>query len=294
VTDNAHPLPRSGAVFAEQVRVVGLAVRREALLLAVVLAVFGLLVLLEVGLERDGDSVPGVPVPPVLMIVLGALAPFAVWKGERVFGGAHLWTLPVERQRHALTKVLAGGVWLLIAVAGFQLWLLALGVATGGGIGEEQTRMLAGPGGRSDLRPVAWSTPWWEWLVPFSTAITCYLIGSAFMLAVRHPLRWGTAAVATLIGLQLLGELNVTRPVAHAVLEVVIESPVGMDPAMGGGESEETQRLTGREDAMGLGPEVLVIWYRLPSFGRYAPAALFWLALGALAVGLASMRHRET
>jgi hypothetical protein len=291
VTETAHPLPRASAVFVEQLRVVGLAVRREAFLLTIVLTVLGFLVLLEAWGDRD--QVPAVPMPPVLMIVLGALSPFAVWKGERVFGGGHLWTLPVERRRHALTKVLAGGVWLLVAVVGLHLWMLGVGLATGGGIGEQQTRMLVGPGGAGDLTPVEWSTPAWEWAVPFSVAITCYLIGSAFILAVKHPLRWGAAAVASFIGLQLLSELHVTAGVANAVMNTVVESPLGLDRALGGGEADETEALTGREDAMGLGPEVLVLWSRFPSLNDYAPAALFWFALAAAAVWIAASRHRE-
>lgn len=291
MTDIArHPTPAFGAVLVEQVRAVGLAVRREALVLAVVLGLIGLLILADAW--SAGEPVTGQPIPPMLMIVLGALAPFAVWKGDRAFEGAHLWTLPVERRRHALTKVLAGAMWLLAAVAGFQLWQLALALASGGSLAEPETRMLVGPGGVSDLTPVRWTPRPWEWASTFTTALTCYLIGSAFMLGVKYPLRWGTAAVAAFIALAALAESEVTGGLAKPLFEAVTMGPLGIDAATtGGGDAEETRRLTGGRDF--IGPEVLVLWTRLPSFEQWAPAALFWAALGALAVWIAASRHRE-
>ena len=291
MSDPAIPrLPGFGTVFIEQLRVVGLAVRREALLLAVGLCLIGLLVLAD--RAGDGGPVNGLPVPALAMIALGALSPFAVWKGERVFGGGHLWTLPVERRRHALIKVLAGGVWLLVAVAGVQLWILGVALATGGSVVDHETRMLVGPAGVGDLTPVPWSTQPWEWAAPFTTATTCYLIGSAFMLGVKYPLRWGTAAVAAFLALGLLAEIGLTGGLAEAVFEVVVQGPLGMDPAMGGGTAQETDHLTGGRDV--VGPEVLVIWHRLPSFERWAPAAAAWFALGAIALWVAASRHRES
>ena len=291
MSDVATPrLPAFGTVFLEQLRVVGLAVRREALIFAVGLFLIGLLILADVG--DDGGVVNGSPVPPLLMVVLGALAPFAVWKGERVFGGAHLLTLPVEGRRHALTKVLAGGVWLLVAAAAFQLWLLGLALATGGDIAETETRMLVGPGGVSDLIPVTWTTQPWQWAAPFTTVVSCYLIGSAFMLGVKYPLRWGTAAVAAFFGLALLAEAGVTGGLAEAAFRTVADGPLGIDAALvGGGDAEETEQLTGGRDF--IGPEVLVLWRRLPSAQQWGPAALFWLGLGATAVWVAASRHRE-
>ena len=286
MSDAPPALPSVGTAFAEQVRVVGLAVRREALLLTIALCLIGLVVLLEDG--RDG-GVNGLPVPALAMIALGALAPFAVWKGERVFGGGHLWTLPVKRRRHALIKVLAGGLWLLAAVAVIQLWIFGVALASGGGLVDHDVRMLVGPGG--GVTPVEWSTRPWEWAVPFTTAVTCYLIGSAFMLGVRYPLRWGTAAVAGFIGLGLLSEVGVTGGLAEALFDLVTEGPLGVDAATGGGEARETDELTGGRDV--VGPEVLVLWYELPTFAGWAPAALAWMAAGAAALLVAASRHRE-
>ena len=291
MTDTAHPLPGTAAVFAEQLRVTGLAVRREALVLTAVLSVLAAMLLFDAW--TDGDALNGLPIPPVMMIVMGALAPFAVWKGERVFGGAYLWTLPVGRRRHALIKVFAGGVWLLVAIAAIQLWILGVSLASGGDLMEHRTRMLAGPGGAADLIPVAWTPRPWEWVAPFTTGAICYLIGSAFILGVKYPLRWGTAAVALFPMLGLLSETGITGGLAEALFGAVVNGPLGIDAAMTGrGVADETERLTGGRDV--VGPEVLVIWYRLPSLGQWAPATLLWAALGALALAVGAWRHRET
>jgi hypothetical protein len=184
-------------------------------------------------------------------------------------------------------------VWLLVAVAGMQLSLLALALATGGSVVEHQTRMLVGPGGVDDLIPVAWSTQPWQWASTFTTALTCYLIGSAFMLGVKYPLRWGTAAVAAFFGLGMLAESGVAGGFAERAFDQVILGPLGIDAAtVGGGEARETRQLTGGRDF--IGPEVLVLWRTLPSFERWAPASLFWLALGGTAVTVAASRHRES
>jgi len=290
VSDIASPaLPRFGTVFVEQVRVVGLAVRRAAALLAALLAVVAVLVLID--MADSSEAANAIPTPPLVMIALGALSPFAVWKGERVFDGGHLWTLPFPRQRHALIKVAAGGLWLLVAVAAIQLWIIALAAVTGGDIGVHGTRMLMGPGGPSDVTPVAWSTQAWEWVVPFTTALTCYLIGSAFMLGVKYPLRWGTLAVAAFIALGLIAEEGLMGGLPGRLFDTVVESALGMNEAVGGGEATETDQLTGGRDV--IGPEVLVLWTRLPALERWAPAALFWLALGGGALWVAASRHRE-
>jgi hypothetical protein len=283
VTDVAHTLPRPGAVFAEQLRVVGLAVRREALALAAVLVLIGLIVFIDSW--GDGQAANGMPAPPITMIALGALAPFAVWKGEQVFGGAHMWTLPVERRLHGLSRVLAGGVWLLVAVALIQLWMLAVSLATGGVVNGEEVRMLVGPGGVEDLTPVRWSTPAWGWLTPFTTASICYLIGSAFILGVRHPLRWGVAAVAAFVGFAFITEEVLSGGVLQSVFDFITDGPVGMNEAMGIGVADEVERPDGTP---------LGLWYKLPSLRGWAPAALAWATIASAMLWAAASRHRET
>jgi hypothetical protein len=101
-----------------------------------------------------------------------------VWRGERPFGAAFLWTLPVDRRRIALARVFAGLVWLTIALAVFVSWLIALALFA-----------------HVPLRGVIAR-------VPFVATIAAYLFGSALVLGLRHPLRWlfGSAAVFLLVG----------------------------------------------------------------------------------------------
>lgn len=176
-----HPAPRGRDVVREQVRIVGLGLRREALAAAVVLGIVTLVIGIDfvhgraaTWFDSDGEW---------LGIVLGSFFfPFAIWRGERRFGPAFLWTLPVDRRRLALAKVFAGWVWLMTALIFFGVWQLALAV-------------LSGVSGVTDARIIP--------LVAFAGASTMYLFGSALVLGLRHPLRWllGTLGVLFLLGM---------------------------------------------------------------------------------------------
>jgi hypothetical protein len=110
--------------------------------------------------------------------LIAFLYPFAVWRGEKRFGPALLWTFPVERRRLALARVFAGFVWLLAGLAFFVCWLLILGFLA-----------KASPE-HTVLR------------IPFVATIAMYLFGSAVVVGLRHPLQWiiGAAGVLFLTG----------------------------------------------------------------------------------------------
>src|SRR5690606_39002395 len=98
----------------EQVRVVALALRREAMLAAAALGGVCLLTaMMGLRYNEQLDLTPDILEPTLLVAMV---LPFAVWKGDPVFGGAFLWTLPVRRQTAALAKVLAGALWLMAAM----------------------------------------------------------------------------------------------------------------------------------------------------------------------------------
>jgi hypothetical protein len=167
--------PRWRDVVLEQVRIVGLSLRREALVVAVVLVAGTFLV----GLELAGGG-PGFDSDDTFPTALVSfLYPFAVWRSEKRFGPAFLWTLPVDRRRLALAKVFAGGVWLMAALACFVAWLLALALLAHSSPGYHVAR------------------------IPFLATIAAYLFGSALVLGLRHPLRWllGGAGVLFLMGI---------------------------------------------------------------------------------------------
>ena len=169
-----HPAPRWRDVVLEQIRVVGLSLGPVALVVAAVLA-FGTVMIVG---EIIGGG-PGFDSRETLPTALIAfLYPFAVWRNEKRFGPAFLWTLPVDRPRLALAKVFAGWVWLMGGLAFFVSWLLALGLLAGA------------PAARTVSR------------IPFIATIAMYLFGSALVLGLRHPLRWlfGAAGVVSLMG----------------------------------------------------------------------------------------------
>lgn len=169
-----HLTPRWHDVVLEQVRIVGLGLRREALVVAVVLGIGAVIIGGEIAAGGPGfDSEQTFPTA-----VVSFLFPFAVWRSDKRFGPSFLWTLPVERRRLALAKVFAGGVWFMAALAFFAAWLLALGLFAGAPV--ERTIMR----------------------IPITATVAMYLFGSALVLGLRHPLRWllGTAGVLFLIG----------------------------------------------------------------------------------------------
>ncbi|HKR64838.1 MAG TPA: hypothetical protein VJZ00_13985 [Thermoanaerobaculia bacterium] len=168
-----HSTPRGRDVVLEQIRIVGLQLRREALATAVVLGLVTLPIVVAIVRGEAASWFDGNPSPPIAFIAF--VYPFAVWRGERRFGPAFLWTLPVDRRRLALAKVFAGGVWLLAALLAMALWRLTLAFAAG-----------------ATVEPAS-----------FTAVLTMYLFGTALVLGLRHPLRWllGTAAVLYLGGM---------------------------------------------------------------------------------------------
>ena len=87
--------------------------------------------------------------PSLLPGLLGALLPIAVWARDERFGPGFLWTLPVDRRSLALTKVLAGWVWLMGGVAVAAFWLLFATVAAGGSMLPPETITFTFPAGFS-------------------------------------------------------------------------------------------------------------------------------------------------
>ncbi|HEX8170786.1 MAG TPA: hypothetical protein VF824_09625 [Thermoanaerobaculia bacterium] len=166
--------PRFRDVIVEQIRVVGLSLRREVLLVAVVFVVTTLVVVRDILRGGAGfDCEVAFPTPLIAFLV-----PFAVWRGERRFGASFLWMLPVERRPLALARVFAGFVWMSATLMFFVAWLLVLGSVAHASAAETVLR------------------------IPLAATIGAYLFGSALVLGLRHPLRWliGAVAVMLLIG----------------------------------------------------------------------------------------------
>lgn len=182
VTLNATPQWRDAVL--EQVRVTGLSLRRDALVVVAAVLGFGTVMIVS-EIVSGGPGLDSYETLPTALFSF--FYPFLVWRNDNRFGPAFLWTLPVNRRRLALAKVFAGFVWLMVALAFFGTWLLALALLAD-----------ISPG-RTIMR------------IPFIATIGAYLLGSALVLGLRHAVRWtfGTAALLFLMG--MIGDI-VNRP----------------------------------------------------------------------------------
>ena len=193
-----HLTPRFRDVVREQIRIVKLNLRPVALVAVIVIAIVAVPIVMDIvrgNAESWFDSDDWSP------IGIGAfLLPFAVWRGEKRFGPASLWTLPVDRRRHAFAKVFAGWLWMIVALTAFVLW-------------ENILALIARVPNAETIQGFA-----------FIGATAMYLFGSALLLGFRHPLRWllGTAAVTILTS--NLHERYVDQALASAPVRSAIES----------------------------------------------------------------------
>jgi hypothetical protein len=286
-------------VLLEQVRVTGRALRATASIASALVALLTLWVALQ-GVSRDVDISLNAW-PTQLPGLMGALLPVAVWARDERFGPGFLWTLPVDRRRHALLKVLAGWVWLMGGVALFVLWLTAVTHTTGGRALPPETLQLvtvqiaaAGPIDPAALRTVRWAPGPLIWAVPFTAATVTYLLASAFALGSRRPVRWliGAAVayvLSTFAGQAASARLGVGWP-DHApgrLLELLVESRYGLDAVL-------TARLEslGTRTSLTTGEPVMV-WWGVPDLGDWRIATLLWTGAGLIALWAAASRHRE-
>lgn len=235
-----HPTPRWRGVVLEQVRIVGLSLRTVALVAIVVLAIVTLPVVSE--LVRGGPGLDSNDTFPTALVSF--LFPFAIWRRERHFGPAFLWTLPVDRRRLALAKVFAGWVWMMAALAVFVSWLLALALLAH--VSSVQIVMR----------------------VPFTATTAMYLLGSALVLGLRHPLRWllGTAGVFLLLG--------------------------GLSEAFGSGPSDFDALLSSSGFVSAVNGAA-AFWGSLPDEAQWAITTFLWFGAGLSALWAAASRHTE-
>jgi hypothetical protein len=290
-----HVPPRAGAVLREQVRAVGLVLRAPALAAAALLMLATVLSARQL-LEGAG---PFSFHPELSMVpgMAGLLMPLFVWRGEQRFGPGFLWTLPVDRRQHALAKVLAGWVWLMAAVALLFLWLLALTLLSGGNLlAEETLRMLPGAiAGAQGVDPAALQSLRAApqpllWLVPFTAASGTYVLASALMLGLRHPLRWLAGAV-----LAVFLFISVGQAVRAGWL---VDGLVGLLQTFFGGRYGFDALLTARTESLHTEVtlttgETVGVWRALPHLGPWALATLLWMGAGLVLLWAAASRHRE-
>jgi hypothetical protein len=278
-----------GGLFTEQVRIVGLALTREAMLAGAALALICILSLvMAVRYDEELYLSPDL-LQPTLMVALWL--PYAVWKGDPIFGRAFLWTLPVRRQHAAAAKVLAGALLMMVAMLVTWAALGLTAVMSGGGIGVEQVRLLDTGGGLASATKLHWQTPPWAWAMPFGAALILYLASSAALLGLRHPIRW---ILGTIVGTTLLIVLTLSlapddaiEHLLQQVHDVLWSGPLGFDHVLTGGETS----LSTVVDPPGKG--VVLLWSGMPGIANWAVATLIWLMAALLALALAIRRHWE-
>jgi hypothetical protein len=293
-TTTAGRTPTARAAAVEQARVVGLAVKWEVLAICALLA-FGLVAIPI--LEMFGAQVEGEPLTALnpadlgyVAMMLALLTPLGVWRGESRFGESPLWTLPVDHARHARMKVAAGWLWLmtvvtvgLLAICGMVL------MVEDGTLGLDVTRTLvldpagAAAGQADAVRNVVWSTPWWQWLIPFTAGTATYLVATALWVGAKRPLWWvGGIWICYLVFSVVAEEAGVawitaTFEAAYATLDTL---------------------FTGGTDSlrMGIRPpneQWTRMWTAMPGAGRWVAMTGGWIAVGLVAAWGATKRHRE-
>lgn len=296
------PLPRVPSlhdVLLEQLRATGFALRIP-ILIAAAAAVLGTLVLaiqvvsgdMEARLHVEPSALPG---------FIGVLLAIAIWAREERFGPGFLWTLPVDRTRHALTKVLAGWLWLMGGVALYALCQLVLALLAGSRVLPVETlHVLTTPVyAREALDPALLRTLQWApgpliWAVPFAGATAAYLLASAVMVGIRYPLRWalGAALLVPLssIGSHVASRLTGWESLAEAPMRaasLLITGRYGLDSLLKLRTWSLDRRVT-----LTTG-EPMHVWLDVPDVSDWGLAALLWIGAGLLALWVAASRHRE-
>ena len=277
--------PPTRTVVAEQVRFVGLALRRDAAIGAALLTALLMVPLYDQPINFTREF-------GLWAATLGFVTPFGVWR--RVGRDGHLWTLPVEHRRLALSGVFAGWCWLMMASAALLAWAALVVLRTDGSFVLEQTRAVlsssapqTGPLERAHLSLVTWRTPTWFWFLPFTAATVAYLLGSAVMLCTERVRRWIGGVGLVLLFVLLLGR-GAGSGVLSALLIPVATHRYGLETVFAGGPMGQ-----GMGQVVLATGEKLLVWRSLPTLGHWAGATMLWLALGFIALWAATLRYRE-
>jgi hypothetical protein len=236
-----HRTPRLRDVVLQQIRVVGLSLRPGALVVAVVLAIGTLIIAQD--LVRGHPAFDSSDMFPTT--VFAFFFPFAVWRSEKRFGPDFLWTLPVDRRRLALAKVFAGWMWLMAVLAVFIVWLLGVTL-------------------------IAQASPIKNLMrVPFTATAGMYLLGSAVVLGLRHPLRWILGAAGVLVLMGTLGD--------------VISQP----------DDSEWQYVPGAVTYFSAVQKGRSVFLTMPDSAQWTITTFLWYGAGLAALWAATSRHGD-
>lgn len=293
-----HSGPTLSTAVREHIKATALSLRAIAIPSAITGVVATLLALADFFRGRGGiEFAPELSMIPAFV---GAILPIAIWSREKPFSSGHLWTLPVDRSRNALTKLVAGWLLLMMTVAAFALWLLIMALVTKGHITGDEVIKLLPPNFRSDppsvVTPSMITTVTWipnpvYWLVPFSAATGMYAIASAFMLGIKHPFRLATGIVAGVLLFVAVAQSIDSSQLWQSfsgVIQAVMYGRHGLDGLL-------TARTESLHTMVRLANGVNVVaWHGLPLVSDWLIATMLWTSLGIAGVIAALFRHRET
>lgn len=291
-----NSLPGFGRVIREQFKAAALSLHLPAIGVAFVGGVASMLAFADFLRGRGG--VEFAPELSLIPAFAGVALPIALWRNEQRFGPGFLWTLPVDRLRHAFAKVFAGWLLLMSGVTLFVAWLLILALITRGNItGGETITLLPTPDfprpGTMDpsmLRTVRWIPQPALWLTPFFAATGAYAAASAFTLGFKHPFRWiiGSAALVFLIAAISHGVGGDALSLQFGqFIQSIAFGKYGLDGLL----TARTESLkTTIELTTG---EIVTVWRSLPSLADWLGASALWIGGAFAALTGALMRHRE-
>ena len=256
-----HSMPRYRDVVREQIRAVGLSLRPVAVVAAVVMGIATFVMIVDIA---GGTGATWFDADHWMPITIASfLLPFAVWRRDKRFGSAFPWTLPVDRRRLALAKVFGGWVWMTAALAILVVF----------------ERVMAAAAGVPHSRTLS--------LLVFTGTTTTYLLGSALLLGLRHPLRWMFGAGGLLLLLPNAVEAMGRNPsgewqiFAWPGMRWAIYGPYGLQTLLSSSGFFSEVEDAGR------------IWLALPDFAQWALATVFCCGMALATLWLATLRHRE-
>lgn len=262
-----NPTPGPAEVFKEQFRALTIARRRVLILFGFLFLILaGLLVWATAGEPEGGPAFVlfGMAGTHSIALIIGALWPLEVWRGEGPSERAYHWSQPVDRSIHDLTRVAAGGLWVLIGITFFTA-LFALTFYANPALDA-----VPGP-----LPPVSY------WLNYLTGPVVAYLLGSVAGLLTERVGVWiiGVPVGWTLFG-AVAGIAPGGEPIARA-MDLVIDGRFGLSPALNGAIADYWSVASTHVDPA-----------RLPG-GEWLPATLLWTAIGVACVLAASRVHRD-
>ena len=252
-----NPVPGWMDVLREQLASVGLALRREAMLVAGFATLFtGLIVTLQ--FQTGHAQVPLTPMQGIAAALAALLVPMAVWKGEDPARRGYHHAMPVDQGAHAVARGVAGLAWTMAAVAAFFGWMGLMAAFTGGSVEAAEP---------------------WQWVAPFAGAAVAYLLGSALTLATSHPWRWlGGGLVGYLFLNTGFRVIDATRPLVEGV-NALLTGPYGLSTVLTG---------LSRNEYGGMVKPALI-----PDAGVWLTATFLWLAVAISAFLWSAYRQPE-